>query len=136
MKTTDAAYLAGLIDGEGSIHRARHGNGAVTVNLRIVNCDQGVLKWAAKMLDGKLYVHPASKAHWKSGWQVWVGQNALERVLQEILPFMKIKRRQAELALELAALPVHTGGRGHPSKTTPARERICQQITDLNRRGQ
>ena len=59
-----------------------------------------------------------------------------EGVKKEMLVLMKIRRGQAELALELAALPVHTGGRGHPSKTTPARERICQQITDLNRRGQ
>ena len=136
MKPTDAAYLAGFIDGEGSIYAQQHGNGAYTIVLRITNTEQDVLEWAARMLGGKVYAHPAGKAHWKSGYQLWVGQKPLARVLPDVLPYMKVKHRQAKLMLKLAALPTHTGGRGGPSTSTPTRERICLQIKALNRRGQ
>lgn len=96
----DAAYLAGLVDGEGSIMINPRGD-TVTARLTVTNTHRGVLHWLSEVTGlGKVQAHRPESARHRATW-MWVvnGDGALS-LLKQLEPFMRIKRQQAMLAIE------------------------------------
>lgn len=96
----DAAYLAGLIDGEGSIMINPRRN-TITTRLVVTNTHRGVLHWLPEVTGlGKVQAHRPEGDRHRATW-MWVvnGDGALS-LLTQIEPFMRIKRPQALLAIE------------------------------------
>lgn len=107
MSPTDAAYLAGLLDGEGSVMLYRRRE-AVALRIAIANTHRGVLQWVAdvtgvgsvcnqypagpSVLDGREFIRKASY-----GWHC--NADAAESVLLQIRQFMQIKSAQADLGI-------------------------------------
>jgi hypothetical protein len=101
LSAVDAAYMAGLIDGEGCLMLHGRGNGTVGIRLTITNTVIGVLNWCRDVTGiGSVCARTHQDPRWKTsyGWVVSCG--AAESVLKQILPFMKIKQDQTRLALE------------------------------------
>ena len=106
MKPTDRAYLAAMVDGEGSIILLKRPSGDVkSFRLQVTNTYIPVLEWC-KTVTGLGAYQVKSKAgrqqahHLACGaWAVY-GVKAAS-VLRQILPYMQIKRERALAALEI-----------------------------------
>ena len=115
----ERAYLAGLLDGEGTIRRATsapRGNGetrthalVVTVsNTHIPTMERLHARWGGSLsirqFSSRMSTRPIAVLRWTS--------ISAAGLLREIYPFMEIKRGQAEAALtfadELASRPKRT----------------------------
>lgn len=120
MLDTDIAYTAGLLDGEGSISLAIH-HGKVSKNglpnraplllIQLTSTDQEVITWLYETWGvGSVIVgyRPKRPNHRTAyAWRVSGGNAA--KILEAILPFLRIKRRQAELGIQSRSAPLVIG---------------------------
>jgi len=127
MNKIDLAYLAGLIDGEGYIgikkckpvkgHRTTTSYHA-RIQVRMIN--EAAIKFLAEILGGKYY---REKRHCNNGrplfcWQV---SDALaQKSLKALLPFLRVKKKQAILVLMFRGLQSESSK--HRTKTTGTRK--------------
>lgn len=110
----EKAYLAGIIDGEGCIGAAelrdkRPGRGVgVMFTVFVSMCDREPADLCAEIYGGHIRERKPLKAHWKLvyTWQAYGEIGA--RLLRDVLPYLRIKRGQAEAYLE--ARDTFTGG--------------------------
>lgn len=127
---TDAAYVAAMIDGEGSISltQDRH---TLALRVNVANTDLPMLEWIRDMTGVGVINSKTSDAtrraihYWECNGAVGVA------VLAVVLPFLRIKRVQAELAIEVDGLRRATPFGGDRSWQQDYRERM----RFLNRRG-
>lgn len=105
------AYFAGAIDADGfiSVQRSVKSSegGRIYYAARIGFTGTGeptVQQLLKEAFGGSVYQHtPANKAH--KVWHVWLAEgHQAAKALRAILPHLRNKRRQAELALELIEL--------------------------------
>jgi len=93
---TDLAYIAGLLDGEGTISISNQFYMAV----RIRNTDKEAMHWLKGIFPlARLYtIMPRQPTHKTSYSLELSGDNASD-LLKHLLPFLRIKKRQALLAI-------------------------------------
>lgn len=109
MKGTEAAYVAGIIDGEGSltlVHRKRNemrGWESIEPHVRISNTNLELMKHLSVLLGARPYAsHGRPKSHWKPQYTIGISAFAeIEALLERIIPYLVIKRRRAEIMLRL-----------------------------------
>ncbi len=97
-KEVASAYFAGFFDGEGYIGLLKRQRGKYTeyfVQISIGQNDGAVMDWIKENFGGNVYLVK------RDGSFYWTSSNrkALE-ILKRILPYMKYKKPQAELAIE------------------------------------
>jgi hypothetical protein len=136
MVSTDAAYLAGLLDGEGCIHAAMIGRNKEQVQLlvEVWNTHKGTIDHLHEAFGGHRGVQDRSES-WKPVhfWRISIG--GVRKFLPEIAPYMRIKRDQAEVALELANLPATPKGQRLSDDVVSERRRLVGLIQAFNKRG-
>lgn len=133
MRKTDLAYTAGIIDGEGSIqihkyprkkHKRRY---VLSLLVRVKNTNQWLCNWLKFAFGGSVYLSstPAGKPIWE--WSLETKQAG--EFLKLVLPYLRIKRPEAELALQFQARKTRRGRGGIPDKeaTVEEAERILLQ---------
>jgi len=107
---TEIAYLAGLIDGEGTITITRHKqydrpHWVCKTFVWVSNTDRKLIKLLKRRHGGScgLKGKPRLKHH-KANlyWRVMSHAN-IERILKACLPFLVIKKRQAKILLKFIA---------------------------------
>lgn len=142
------AYLAGIIDGEGSISLVRSNARAsaryIYPYVRVTNTDALLLEWLARLVGygSRHYTdeHPRRKVVHHVGWAC----NEAVAVLRLALPYLVIKRGRAELALHIfergARAKRDAGGyfgNGHPLPDwlVAEREAAFAEMQRLNARG-
>jgi hypothetical protein len=113
LSLTEKAYLAGILDGEGSIGVYKRFVGkkkGASYSLRVMvgNTDVSLIRWLQR-LGGSIYEQKPKKSNWSVcyTWTVWANQAAA--ILEEVLPYMLVKREQAERALFFQSRKSHTG---------------------------
>ena len=137
----DLAYLAGIIDGEGSIGIGTSSvtirySGTITVS--IANTNPKLILWLQDKLGGKTYNRgkptPESKAAFV--WRVQ-GDNAVS-VLNAVRSFLILKQEQADIVLAYHALRPSPGS-GIQNKLTDEtkirRLELYTQLRVLNKKG-
>ena len=134
---TAGAYLAGIIDGEGSI-QARHRigpKGGYDYVVSVANTDEAMLRWLADNWGGTVSFRRRHVAHHKDQW-LWrsYGSSAVA-ALEAALPFLITKRRQAELVLALVRSSRVTGRAGYSTDEHEAKQALIHELATLNRRG-
>jgi hypothetical protein len=94
---TKKAYLAGIIDGEGSIIFL---NGRVDRPLILVtNTNPELIEWIKNTFGGLVYSHKQSKPRkTKLEWKVYSIDGCL-RILESVFPYLIIKREKAREAI-------------------------------------
>ncbi len=100
----DAIYLAGIIDGEGSVGVfTRNGNKKwVRPHLQIVNNNFDLLNWLQKRIKfGSIYIRKDKRKNRKRGWNWRVACNNAIIVLKEVFPYLIVKKKNAEILLSL-----------------------------------
>ena len=146
---TDAewAYFAGILDGEGSIYASasvpsKQPSGKVYVccqtTLTVSNSDRRLIDWIDERLMGNTAEYTPAQTPKNARKKVfkWYcnGENMVA-ALKGALPFLVVKKRQAELMLELRA--TFQGGRGSKALTDEERahrEHLVQLIKAENQR--
>jgi hypothetical protein len=102
MAPTEAAWLAGFLDGEGSLTHYRSGRNGKYRSwiLSITNTHKGSLDYC-QLVTGvgvvKLKRRNNIPAHWKVSyqWQI-TAQREIVDILKQLQPFLVIKREKAE----------------------------------------
>lgn len=96
------AYMAGLIDGEGTVSLRRNGDGKARFPVVHFNSTTvEMVSWAAENFGGRQYAYPARKVGHKPYFHWLSSRGHSLTVLSAILPYMlePKKRARAELIL-------------------------------------
>ena len=146
-KKSRIAYAAGIIDGEGyigiKVYKPNTSNGTINYTYLprlMVKMNSGeVMDFLHGMFGGCVGLVPQRDSGYFPGF-VWelVGTRAA-KVLKEILPFLRTKKRQAELAIRLQSrievgIKKKTGIKGNPLSLheVEIRKEIHEQVKHLN----
>lgn len=127
LKPVEAAYFAGLLDGEGCISINKHGK-SYQLAVRIEMKDEGAIKFLAsktKLLGAKVYPH-CDKFGPLFRWQL-TDKRALI-FLEGISRYLHVKKEQAEWAMTYQAL-VQMG-------QEPKKEAFYWRLRERNRKQQ
>lgn len=98
----EAAYLAGLIDGEGTVTLSRiHRNQMRYLVLSVCNNEQGIIDWVRHVTGvGEITRKRRASAHHGLNLTWRVSSRRALSVLERVSPYMQsYKRKRAELAL-------------------------------------
>lgn len=96
---TDAAYIAGLIDGEGSIIFLKRKGGGGSYRLVIVNTHKGALSWVQDVTNVGSIHGKTREAQYKKCWAWVCHAQTARKVLERCLPYLIIKRNKAQEAI-------------------------------------
>jgi hypothetical protein len=136
---TKFAYLAGLIDGEGSfcISRVNTSFGYSFARCIVVaNTDKKVMKWLVQNFGGRVKVFALRNPEKHKRRLQWLpnGTKNLENLVLGILPYLVIKREQAKVFLEFIR-----EDRSMSPELLQARiarkDQLCDKMHELNRKG-
>ena len=114
LSETDKAYIAGFIDGEGSISikrrnpKSEHPE-AWQLIIQISSLDKNVLKYISeKTGQGKIQKIKLSKYKGRENqrdiYKISINSRKAANLLKEIYPYLKIKHKQAKIAIEFQKL--------------------------------
>lgn len=133
----DLAYTAGLIDGEGCItilkDRNKSGGCRYVVRVTVKMCDTGAILFLKKKFGGgicKQELEPPQRPAYY--WYLDGLKSAY--LLTNILEYLRVKRRQAELAIEFMAFEPKDESRFLRTEMN-RKESLYRQIRQLNKRG-
>ena len=105
MRKTDLAYAAGIMDGEGSIgiycNSSNPKSPSHRMRVRVTNTDRWLVNWLKASFGGTVGINKVRPGHnWKQMWYWTVSCHKAVGVLKDLLPYLHMKRPQAELAIE------------------------------------
>lgn len=103
LKKYEWAYIAGILDGEGSISAYKRGeHGSLIPAIQVSNTNYFLLEFLSKKLGGKIYpMRNSNKPRWKPCWSWQIhGKNVLV-VLKKCFDFFIVKKEQCQLVLSL-----------------------------------
>jgi hypothetical protein len=140
---TELAYIAGIIDGEGTVcifNSTGKTKGIVYPRgrpiLSVCNTDQRIVRWLKEKVGGRAATvrraqNPRCKQTyvWETGWQ------HARAVLEACLPYLIIKQDQARLFIEYCKTCKHYGKGKVPPDVCARRQEIIEQVAKLNKRG-
>lgn len=110
MKDVDAAYLAGLLDGEGCISmflaKQYHANGKIServgVSLSLYMTHKETIEHVKKITTSNANILPVKgRGNRKDQWLWKPNLTEAYAIIKECLPYLVTKRRNAELFIEL-----------------------------------
>lgn len=135
---SELAYLAGMVDGDGSITLHMRAAGSLRLRLYVGNTNEALIHWLHEHFGGdiSLNVHRGSGTwdatkhkqmhHWR------IERDAAVELLSALIPFLLVKRAVAEVAIE-------AWGNRQPTdrseRTRPMRGEYVNRIHELNRKG-
>jgi hypothetical protein len=147
LSVDQAAYVAGAIDGEGSIRLAKHrrvDSGGVRFHFRvtIANTNHAWLVTLQSWIGGQIVKQgqPEGARNRRQCYQLELRSAETREVLRQIQPYLLIKRKHADLLFryfELAAVRRAMNLPGQPAdpEITARIEAICDELKSLNLRG-
>ncbi len=144
MKETQKAYLAGVIDGEGCIginkttnKSVRHKHPYYQVRLRIAMTTEEPIKSIESWCGGIVSL-TKRKGNSKPIFEWLLLNDKAVAMLQLIKPYLRVKRKQTEIAINFRDYyHTHSGyGRAEtPIEVSRQREKYFQEMKQLNKRG-
>ena len=106
----ELAYLAGIIDGEGSIYIGNFSSNKKTgalyyqTNIEVTNTDPNLIKWLTDNFGGRTNVYTKNQTPKNSTKTIyrWIVSGVLlERICHAVLPYLVIKTRQCEIMIQM-----------------------------------
>lgn len=99
------------------------------------NSDVGVMQYLRSVIGPNRYhIHKKSVENHKTMYQLRVPTNVQKWLLEEISPYLKIKKRQAEIVMDFIELLNHKE-HGKEDANLEDRERLYREVHDINHRG-
>lgn len=103
MSEVDKAYIAGILDGEGTIGFRGKKDKQITLTVKISNTDESIIKFLkAKIPIGastcklRMRKNPKHKPVWEIQWRSF---KSVKYILESLKPYLIIKDKQATVAL-------------------------------------
>jgi len=152
MNKLELAYLAGILDGEGCITLAkvyrkdnRNKNpqykeeywGQVAIGWKDIPKQTEFLDELKEKFGGYKALFKANNNH-QCDWCYWrLTSNKSSEFLKKILPYLRVKKRQAEIVIRMHDLKLANRGKKKDPSDTEMEERkqLLQEIRLLNKRG-
>lgn len=139
---TQLAYLAGLMDADGSIDLRLHsGKTNLALRAQVYNTDLELIDWLVLTFGG--HKHAAGRAvqgsHYKQEYTWYLNSDPAVQMLSLILPYMHVKRSRAALAIEAWEKrdPTPIADRRKPMRegVVEMRQGYVDQMRELNKKG-
>lgn len=149
MKDTTLAWLAALIDGEGSVMMSKRSGGNSEKQARphyrysvvIYNTNPALIDAIVEKTGiSRVYTHkrPVKMNHRNHSYSWRMSADDIRKWGPALLPWLVIKREQMQLlleALEIASLNTPRKGQTWVPQSTERRDEIVKSISELNRHG-
>lgn len=143
LSETDKAYIAGIVDGEGCItvcarspkSTSRETSIQYVLTVSIQMCDDDLIRWIHSAIGGigSVYRYKHHQPNHKDATSLRLGVRDGVILLRLILPYLRLKRRQAELFIEMVDIRKQSRVK---RQFMPERQRqICDEFRVLNHRG-
>lgn len=141
MTSEQIAYLAGIMDGEGTISLSRTSDKTMKRKtsfrpfIAVVNTNIELIHYLHEITGlgtvSKLYVSKNKKHRSFKRWTVWTRQ--AEQIVKLLIPYLRVKKEQALLFLELLSIQKHVPGLSDEEWFKQVS--IADKLTQLNKRG-
>ena len=127
---TNLAYVAGLIDGEGCIHLDVTGKVyAPRVSVGMTEPALFLLEALQAEWSGTIYQQRAATEKWAAAYTWHITGWKAARFLTAVRPFLRLKTRQADSALQVFAIRAQLAQRSNgQAKWTPEAREACEAI--------
>lgn len=124
------AYFAGFFDGEGYVGAVyQEGWDSYIMRASVTNNNRDVLKMYEDTFGGRIFAPKNyGMKDGKSAWTWCVHGKNLQRFLNEILPFVVVKKPQVELALQF---PFGSRGQRVTEDMQAKRHFICERLMEM-----
>jgi len=133
---TDRAYLAGIIDGEGSIGIDNHGGvRSPSVRISITNTNVNLLAELKAIWGGWLSSCRTKKFGWKSCSDLIFAGKPSSEILEAAQPYLKAKKEQCQVALQFNKTVSSSNTKGVPIDIQTYRQDLRKKMLELNKRG-
>jgi len=104
MSKLTAAYLAGLIDGEGYLGFTVNKSNPERIHyqpvMKIAMTDKKIIEWLRNSFGGSFFIREPQKPNHKvSYWWDVSGKN-LKAILTKVYPYLRVKKSQCEILLK------------------------------------
>jgi hypothetical protein len=97
------AYFAGIIDGEGCFAMHRHRKHICSTQLQVGNTDPQLMQWIQSRFGGSVNLEQRRNVKHQDVWRWLAAATDLDRILRSLIPYLIVKKRQAELFLAYRA---------------------------------
>jgi len=140
----ETAYVAGIIDGEGSIGLLLRGDAKrrkgqwITIQLQVTNTNKPIMDWLDMMFglrEGQ-YVY-ADHAGWRTWYGIKLQGNRAYHIILRLAPYLRIKKSQAELVIKYVSWRQSIGSIAHQfnKEEDEIRRKFYLTCRGLNKRG-
>ena len=126
-------YAAGFFDGEGCVNCSSNRNNSF-VRILVVNTNIDVLKAFQAVWGGDINANYRQKSHWKQAYTWRLQHKSATDFLTEILPFLIVKRQQAEAAIAFNNLRPGQGNKWTEESKLQA-DALFNKIRQCNKKG-
>ncbi len=99
---TQLAYLAGIIDGEGTFYIGITNNGRkFHCRIYVVNTNYDIIKWLQDTFGGLIYRRDSKKhPEWKTKYEWVLDKKSIDPICNKLLPYLIIKKKHAEIMID------------------------------------
>ncbi len=132
------AYTAGIIDGEGCIgiyQNVIKGKTYSHLTVSVVNTNEWLLHWLKFNFGGTFTEYQPLQPTCKDSYKWSLHSKKANDFLSMILPFLQLKKPQAELAINYQKRKYLTGRKGKTDKERALDEVDCLLMHSYNKRG-
>ncbi len=136
--STDIAYAAGVVDGEGCIHIAKtqlrgRQHPSYRLALSITQNHRGLLERVARTLrvPDRIYLVKRTTATNRDVYTLQISDQHAYGALQTMLPYLTRKGPEAQVGIEVyerGRMRVHPGPAGHPPDVWKIREKAYRKL--------
>lgn len=135
----DLAYTAGIVDGEGciTILKSRKDERVqYTPRVTVKMCDTNPILFLKRKFGGGVSRQECEPPRRDAYYWYLDDKHSVKWLLMRVLPYLRVKARQAELLLEfIAKTPQKPKSQRFDSQEIERRESLYQEIRQLNERG-
>lgn len=134
----DLAYMAGIVDGEGTIGARRRTNSKgrvyIDFSLSVANTDKRLIDWIQDRFPAGVDLREQRQSDRHKPLYRWTTNGRKgEEYITAIRPYLVIKAEQADTYVALRA--TIGGGEALSAEVLSEREILVSRLRDLNRRG-
>jgi hypothetical protein len=134
LNEVERAYLAGIIDGEGTVTLTRQRRNETPVpTVSVANNNLELLKRIRRWLGGSIILKKKRKAHHNESYAWMIRHDKALRLLKDVQPYLIVKRPQAGLIIRKYKSVTHRAGR-HTPELSEKKMRLVAEIRKLNKR--
>lgn len=128
----EVAYIAGFVDGEGSICIRRRTR-QIQLMLTVVNTHEGVIRWLCDRTGmGQVRQREVRNEKWRQVWEWCVTSRQAAQVIYAVLPALRVKVQQALLALHFMETTRRAGGGSASAAYHDRRHAMAEDLAALN----